>query len=113
MQARPFLKGVDGSRGAIDVPTEMSFPLEMVVASLWLLTGPSRRRASQLRLSNGRTMKSPPPPPTLFELLMARRERLSDHVLQSFLQEALSMLTGRVVNAPLVERTCFLLVLDL
>lgn len=76
------LRGIDVSPRAVEVPAEMSFPLEMVVASLWLLMGPSRKRAShlaQLRLSNGRIMKSFPPPPTAFELLMARCKRLSDH----------------------------------
>ena len=77
------VRGVDISPRAVEVPAEMSFPLEMVAASLWLLTGPSRKCAShlaQLRLSDGRTMKSSPPPPTPFELLMTRCERLSDHV---------------------------------
>lgn len=37
------VRGIDVSPRAIEVPAEMSFPLEMVVASLWLLTGPSRK----------------------------------------------------------------------
>lgn len=102
------VRGVDIYPRAVEVPAEMSFPLEMVVASLWLLTAPSRKRAShlaQLRLSNGRTMKSSPPPPTPFELLMARCELLSDHVsTKPSAGEALPMHTERVADAPLVKK---------
>lgn len=77
------VREVDVSPRIIEVPAEMSFSLAIVVASLRLLMGLSRKCAShlaQFRLSNGRTTKPSPPPPTPFELLMARCERLSDHI---------------------------------
>lgn len=94
----------------LEVPAEMSFPQEVVVTSLWLLTGPSRKCAphlAQLMLSNGRTMKSSPSP-SPFELLMARCKRLSNHISTKPSEGALAVHTEMRANTPFVKTPCVL-----